>query len=296
MVAQKRRRAHKSRRKKSRSIGRQLFFGALILTFVVLIGYGVWYVTRLPEVTISDIHITGGETIPHEEIHVLVEEELSGSYLFVVPKRFSYLYPHDRITRRVADVPRIFDVSVEREDRNKLRVSFKEYVPYALWCSENSNGKGCMFLAADGYAFAPAPPLSGGTFIRHVTRGTVPEPNVQIFSRAAMERKDTFIAALREEFGFQVMEIVYTEAEDEIYRLRGGGELLVTEAVGVQTLFDNLRSILASEEFNHLETGNFKYIDLRFGNRVFVKEEEVSEVVATTTEEEVKPLPEEEQI
>ena len=45
----------------------------------------------------------------------------------------------------------------------------------------------------------------------------------------------------------------------------------------------NLRSILASDEFNDLQPGSFQYIDLRFGNKVFVNKEDPSLIAASTT-------------
>ncbi len=78
----------------------------------------------------------------------------------------------------------------------------------------------------------------------------------------------------------------------------GGSELKTVASKDAQETIDNLLVVLASEEFAHLKPGNFQYIDLRFGNKVFVneelavpEEEAASEEVATTTEREVS-LPE----
>ena len=66
--------------------------------------------------------------------------------------------------------------------------------------------------------------------------------------------------------------VVETRAGDEEYHLAGGGYLIVAPKRGVQETFDNLQSILQSEAFKHMTPGAFDYIDLRFGNRVFLKE------------------------
>ena len=44
---------------------------------------------------------------------------------------------------------------------------------------------------------------------------------------------------------------------------------------------ENLLVVLASPEFSHLNPGNFSYIDLRFGEKVFVNE--IGEVPETET-------------
>ena len=49
------------------------------------------------------------------------------------------------------------------------------------------------------------------------------------------------------------------------------------------SVIENLKTILVSEEFSHLKPGNFQYIDLRFGNKIFVNEEEVGSVEENET-------------
>ena len=80
------------RRKKkggTKSLVWQFVYGGIAITVVVLLGYGVWYVTRLPALTLTEVEVKGGETVSHEELKSIVREELRGSYLFLVPKRFT---------------------------------------------------------------------------------------------------------------------------------------------------------------------------------------------------------------
>jgi hypothetical protein len=53
-------------------------------------------------------------------------------------------------------------------------------------------------------------------------------------------------------------------------------------------MINNLMAVISSPDFSHLKPGNFQYIDLRYGNKVFVNEEEVVvpeefDVVSTST-------------
>jgi hypothetical protein len=68
----------------------------------------------------------------------------------------------------------------------------------------------------------------------------------------------------------------------------GGGLLKVTLEQSVTNTLDNLRVLLASEEFQHIRPGNFQYIDLRFGDKMFINEEvgvADKELSATSTSE-----------
>jgi len=71
----------------------------------------------------------------------------------------------------------------------------------------------------------------------------------------------------------------------------GGGEFKVTLTQEPEQTVENLLVVLTSEEFQGIEPGSFQYIDLRFGNKVFVNEElatpneDVTSEISTTTEE-----------
>jgi hypothetical protein len=54
----------------------------------------------------------------------------------------------------------------------------------------------------------------------------------------------------------------------------------------VETL-SNLETILASGTFTHLKPGNFQYVDLRFGSKVFVNEAPVASSTPETTDTEI---------
>lgn len=277
----------------SRSVWRQILYGVLSILFVVTTGYGTWYVTRLPAFTISNVEVADGDTVSHEEIKHRVESGLEGNYIFLVPKRFTYFYPHDDIQKDVAAMSRIAKVKLEKVDHTTLNVSFEEHVPRALWCLSAEVGTStqlsglstdCVFLSDDGYAFADAPELRGGVYLRHISDDRQPEATTQFLPATDMGRIATFTEALEIELGFRTYMVEHTAVGDEVYYLTGGGKFLVSPSELAQTTFDNLRSILESEEFSHIAPGNFNYIDLRFGNRVFVNEEfpEENETSAAT--------------
>lgn len=257
-------------RRKRRGILRGIIWGALLLGILA----GIWYGTRLPFVSLSAVVVSGGETIDHEAVAGAVEEALSGTYVLLVPKRFSYTYPHDRVADAVANVARVKEVDVRRTSRTELAVAVSEYLPHALWCPSLDEPAGCVFLDEEGYAFAHAPNLRGALFLRYAREGVTPAEDVQFSGEARMQADREFVRALSQEHNLRIYAVREQAVGDRRYLVRGGGEILVAGDANIQEVYENLTSVLASEEFAHLAPGNFEYVDLRFGSQVFVKEVE----------------------
>ena len=263
----------------------QILKGILVLIVFGGLGWGVWHVTRLSSLTISEIEISGGDTIKHSVIRESVETEVEGAYLVFVPLSFTYLYPKDAVYSAVAAIPRVKNVTIEREGKTKLKVDFDEYIPYALWCSEDKEY--CLLVDEEGYAFTDAPNLSGGGLLRFVVEDTPLLLRKNMLPKQSLSAMVEFSELARTQFGFTVEEIFYEQNKDVTYTLVGGGKLYTNISDPIEVSINNLATILSSENFLHLRPNNFKYIDLRFGNKVFVNEELETNETATSTEGEV---------
>ncbi len=274
--------ASKSKRKRLNpdTVGliKQIVLGVLIVALFVLIIVGIWYGTRAEQVTIDSVTVSGGETISHEEIEAKIWATLEGEYLKLVPRRFAYLYPRNDILAAVASIPRVKDIELKRTGAKKIDLTFTEYTAIALWCSETDQ---CYFLDESTFAFAVAPELEGGSFLRYVSLGTEPEIGKSVLTALQQEELDEIIAGL-EETGWEVEEITVDTVGDAYLDLVEGGEIKVSlQEDGLSTI-SNFNTVLASENFDTLKPGSFQYIDLRFGDKVFVNR---SLAVATSTEQ-----------
>ena len=256
-----------------------------VLRFVLIAGVLglVWYITRLPMFTITEVTISGGETIPHDEVRALVLQELQGTYYLIIPKRFSYLYPHDRIYEVVAKNTRMYDISIERASYTELGVSFKEHIPYALWCSDSASTSPCLYMTNTGYAFAEAPILQGGALVRHVDEGTGDVAIGSVRTKKQLSDTEYFTSRIERELGLRTASILYKKNGDIEFSINGGGQIFVSGGNNVEDSFDNLHAVLTSQEFKHLKPGNFQYVDVRFSNKVFVNES-MNDSGSTTTE------------
>ncbi|MCA9359539.1 hypothetical protein KC850_00695 [Candidatus Kaiserbacteria bacterium] len=250
---------------------KQIGIGLLVIGVVALVFSAIWYGTRLSVLTISSVHIEGGETVRHDIVREKVEGRLEGTYLGLIPKRFAWLYPKEEITETVNSIERLHNVKVVRKRRTEIFVTFDEYRPRALWC-KSVEGEECLFVDTTGYAFGSAPKLSGGSFLRFVKNGEEAEVGNQLASQAEFDSL-LMLADLLAGHDWYVSHIELDQVGDVFIKIVGGGELKVVASESPEKTLENLLTVLASEDFSHIKPGNFQYIDLRFGNKVFVNEE-----------------------
>jgi cell division septal protein FtsQ len=245
--------------------------GFFVLTGAVLLIAAVWYGTRVEMLTISEVQVSGGETIEHGQIANIAKLQLEGAYLGLVPRTFTWTYPRSAIITALEEVERVHDISIERKGGKKLLVTFKEHVPKALWCDEVGN-ESCLFLDETGYAFGHAPALTGGSFLRFIKTSQSAAVGESLTTKENFD--DLFlITDLLSQQNWYVSQIEIDLADDAFLEMVDGGELKITLNQTPEETADNLFVVVNSEEFGHVKPGNFQYIDLRYGNKVFVNEE-----------------------
>ncbi|MCB9814748.1 hypothetical protein H6784_05025 [Candidatus Nomurabacteria bacterium] len=268
---------------------KQIFLGVVVIGFVALLVTALWYVTRIQALTIVDVEVSGGETISHDEVESIARQSLEGAYVGLIPHAFSWLYPKTEMLENLQKIDRIHDINISRDGGEKLKIQFNEYTPRALWCN-SVEGHDCAFVDVTGLAYAKAPELSGGSFLRFIRI----ESNYEINQVLLPEKELDDILLMIDLFANEDWYISHVEVDsvgDAFLKVVGGGELKVSLSQTPAETVDNFRTVVTSEKFTHIKPGNFQYIDLRFGNKVFVNEEEVkveSDEDITATHDEVE--------
>lgn len=252
---------------------KQVGVGIFFFLLLGLVLTSIWFFTRLEFFTISTIEVEGGETISSDVVRTAAEQTLTGSYIKFIPYRFTWFYPKDDVVTAVNAIDRVYNAELEVEHRTTLRITFDEYLPAALWCPEgvSVSEETCLFLDDRGFAFAPAPRLTGASFVRFVTIGTPPAVDTFALAEADMASAQSLIRLL-DESGWYIEVVEADAVSDAFLFVEGGGQFIVSLLASPEETISNLETILSSEEFAHIAPGNFEYIDLRFGNKVFVNE------------------------
>ena len=168
---------------------------------------------------------------------------------------------------------RIKSLSVVRSGGNEVVVQFDEYTPHALWCKDGQS-EGCFFLDENGYSFSPAPSLKGGSFLRLVSIGKDPATHTQAFDEGQYHTAEELVGLFANS-KWEVSKVQIDGVGDSYFTVIGGGEFKVSLKQSTKETLDNFKTVTGSEQFAHLKPGNFEYIDLRFGSKVFVNEETI---------------------
>ncbi len=269
---------------------RQIIVGVVLTLLIALLVTVLWYGTRLASFQITDVEVVGGSTISHDTIEATVWQSLVGAHYRLVPYTFSWWYPKAHIEAQLAQLPRLKQVYTEVNDQ-VLTVVFEEYQPFALWCGD-TEATSCLFIDDSGYAFTEAPYLTGSAFVRYVKEGVAPQERTVGFSQSFIDTTGSLALRLEQELNLYVTHVVQSDAVDTSYFLASGAEIKVSERMTADETFTNLQTIFASEDFADIATGEFHYIDLRFGDKVFVSEVEViaTSTTATTSDEDTAAL------
>lgn len=260
---------------------RQILIGLAVVTTVVLLLTAVWHLTRLPSLTISTVTAAGGETIEASAVVAAVEAELSGTYGKFIPKRFFLFYPQNGVRKAAEGVERVRDVLVERVSMTEIAVTYGEHTPYALWCKEESVDE-CLFLNDQGYAYATAPHLDGGNFVRYHQAALAPAVGSSVLPADDFWNTISLTKLLAADNIF-VAKAEVDEAGDVYYILTTGGEIRATLRDEAKQVAENVRTVLSTKEFSHLRSSDFNYLDVRFGNKVYVSEFDVATLAAASS-------------
>lgn len=271
-VKAKKRSKQSSLRPETVILMKQITGGVFSILFVVLLVWGVWHVTRLPALTVSTIEVSGGYTISHDEVRTKVASAMVGEYAKLIPKTFTFLLPKQAILASVSSIDKLKDPVFERQSLQSIKVTIDEYIPHALWCEEREGGH-CYYVDEAGVAFSTAPPLTGSAFLRYRTLGRTPAQFDTLTDNEQLVVVAELVKEFEQQFNFPVLAVELDVVGDTFFILRGGSEIKVSKRLSAEETVSNLEAVLSAPEFQALQPGDFPYIDLRFGNKVFVSDE-----------------------
>jgi len=290
-------RLHEIKKRRQKIFFRKTLFlslGLLILFFIFT------YISRLNKLNISTVEVIGNKIIDTEMMKSVIQEELTGKYLFLLPKTNLLFYPKNKIQNKLAyDFKRLDNINLSIKNTNTLEVSVVERKAAYVWCGENLivptevlDEENCYFMDDSGYVFDKAPYFSGEVYFKFyglVHRPTAEgklsgseelvDPTGLYFSEADFSR----LVSLKEMLqSIAINSAALYKPEDgdlKIYlpsKSAGliGPEILLKMNSDFQKIVENLHSALAIEpllsDFKN-KYSSLLYIDLRFGNKVYFK-------------------------
>jgi len=248
----------------------------LIVLLLLFVLFGLIYLSRLAKFQINQITIEGNSVTSESDIKEIINENISGLYFKMFPKKNSLIYPKNRLEGvLMEEFRRISNVKLSVKDFQRLHIIITERKPDSLWCGTDMGleYEECYFVDYNGLIYSKAPNFSGNVFLR--TYGTVGNSNpINSHYLAVSEYKNLFfLKNILESYEREVVSAVKLESRDMEIWFADDSKLIYNLDQDVLKLSDDIVSIFKSNEFKEslLNEGALDYVDMRFGNKVYYK-------------------------
>lgn len=240
----------------------RLFFLIFILILIVLV-VGSYYVFHRDAIRIKNVKVSELAYSDSQLVQLNISGMLGGSYLFgLVPKNSIFFYPKAEIIKSLS-IPSIKSVSIAINS-NVLNITPTERIPLFLWCSSSS----CDYVDDSGLAFAVAPEIQGNAYVIFQNGSN---PQVGFLSAPANDIK-TIFAFLNgiKDSGFSISTFAISQREADLTDASGMYFKLNLDESPDESLY-YLKQMLSSTELKNFDKTKTEYIDLRFENKILLK-------------------------
>jgi hypothetical protein len=251
-----------------------------------------------PFLKITTVSVSGTKTVAPSALQELVQQDISGSYLYLFAKDDILLYPRTQVAADLlAQYPQLKSVDVHAADFHTVAVNVIERQPVALWCSSlNSEALGtsteslasstadelsepvalpahgaCYFMDQDGVVYQSAPPADA-SYVIYQSAATSTVLPMQFLTPDQFHALSALATALSQKFGTTTVSDVSVDSSGDVQAQFSDGfilEFLLTDAGG--DVFDNFTLALQSDVFKQHSLDDFQYLDLRFGQKLYYK-------------------------
>ncbi len=239
-------------------------------------------VFRLTELTIETDGIIGQDMLTNS-----LAESVTGTFFGVVPHDTVFRFSHKNLKASLIEAfPRIEDVAITRTDFYNLHVAVHERTPAALWCgdvvppiayvklsdlddtSDNLWGT-CYLVDKTGYIYARAPQYSGTVLPRYYGSLTKAEPIAQQYIDTENFTRWQYFNKILNDNNLPAHAMLFVDEHDVEVYLTNGYKLLIPREEDVEVISRRLFALLGSDSIDAEK--DVEYIDLRFGNKAFVR-------------------------
>lgn len=231
------------------------------------------FVLRLNSLQITSVVAEGVPATGSAQVEARTLELLSGSYLWLVPKTNTFIYPKSRLEKELPRAfPRLSSVALSLDGMHLLKIEAVERTPYALYCHAlvPSGVEGCYFLDETGFIFDTSPTFSEGVYFVYRAEPAFQNPlGRQFVPQGEFESLVVFITRLGKA-GAEPRSLVLTETEDKLV-LASGATILFSRQADTRSLAQALESFLDSDTIK-AKPGfwqKLQTLDMRTENKVF---------------------------
>lgn len=239
---------------------------ALFLIFAGLAHASFWRITT--------IEVAGTKSVATAQIETAVQEALSGSYAYILPKDQVFFYPEDRIVESLRkQFPALSYININAKNMTTLRIEIGEYSPYALWCGESTaSSSACLLMDEHGAAYGSAHSFSESAYVRYygeLHEATLPR---QYLSEDIFRSLAALLAEMQKDMkDYRPIRVEVDDIKDVRAAFDGGFTILFSLSEDSAKVYQRYMLARTSEPFKDRPLSDFEYLDLRFGDSLYYK-------------------------
>ncbi len=266
-----------SGRLKRRRRNRRYLIGGGAFFALVLIIAGLAWLSHASFLRVTDVMVTGTQSLPTSTLADYARKQMEGSYLLLFAKDDIFLYPRASIQAGLLkQYPTLRQVDVHAKDFHTVEVAVAERQPVALWCPSAGSGQagGCLYMDEGGLIYAPAPTYNDNPYISYSGPvATTTEPRLrQFLTSERFQSLAALVAALaQKEPNDPLTKVAVDDSLDARAYFSDGFVLIFSLKDDGGDVFQRFNLALQSDAFTGKTLSDFEYLDLRFGDKLYYK-------------------------
>src|SRR3989344_772689 len=146
------------KRRKRGAVLKKMLLNLFILAILVA---GITYASRINSLNIEEVRISGNKIVETAQITEIAQNNLSGHYLWLLPRSNFLIFPKDKIIEELsAQFGRLDEITLKLEKTKTLTIDVTEREGKYTWCGETLPEVGarqedqpCYFVDYKGYVF-----------------------------------------------------------------------------------------------------------------------------------------------
>ncbi len=262
-------------RLRARKRRRRVRFFIISVAFVLLVLSGLVGLTYLSSLQIKNVAISGAQTLSSSTVEAFVRERLAGEYWYVFSKSNIFLYPKQQIAADLIKAyPVLASADVHADDFQSIAVNVVEREPKALWCPSDASGQvfPCFFMDENGIVYGDAPTFSEPVYLSYYGSTTSNALPKQFLMPPEFQALTALVDALAQKISdSDITAVEIDKNKDVSVRFVNGFILRFALSDAGGDIFERFSLALTSEPMKAHKLGDFEYLDLRFGDRLYYK-------------------------
>ncbi len=246
---------------------------AIITIIILIVTIVPVLILRHKNFQITNIEIVGNVVTKNEEIQAIISKNLSGNYLWIIPRTNTLLYPKNKIIKDLMELePRLSKIEVNTPSVQSVIFNVSERSPRAMYCNDVSNTStpaDCYFIDSNGFIFSEAPAFSGGVYMVYTSDPKLDSPlRTNYFEKEKFLLIDNFVTSLP---NIDLYPKIFESKRDE-YSLILSNNAIIRWNIkqDLTTIYSNLDTLIHSESFK--KDGGFNnilYLEIIGGKMTF---------------------------